>query len=222
MGKNSSQIIVKTALIVGATGLIGNQLLQILLQDERYSSIKAITRKPITIVHPRLVNIVTDFERIKNFSEQLRTDDVFCCLGTTIKQAGTKEAFAKVDYDYPVEIARISKESGASQYLLVSALGANNASSIFYNRVKGEAEVTIKNIGFETVHIFRPSLLLGDRLEKRSGEQAAKVFYKFFGALFPAKYKAIDAGKVANAMLHFANQSGKGTFIHESAALQAF
>lgn len=212
----------KVALIVGATGLIGKQLLQQLVTDDYYQVVKAVTRKPIALKHPKLVNIVSDFEYLNNISAQLKADDVYCCLGTTIKQAGTKEAFKKVDYDYPLEIGRLAKELGASEYLLVSALGANPKSKIFYNGVKGQTEDAIRDLGFDSFHIFRPSLLLGDRAESRSGEQAAKIFYKIFGSLIPKKFKAISSAAVANAMIHFARQSGRGTFIHESDVLQAF
>jgi uncharacterized protein YbjT (DUF2867 family) len=111
---------------------------------------------------------------------------------------------------------------GAKQFLLVSALGADKASSIYYNKVKGEIEEAIVPVGFETVHIFRPSLLLGPRAEKRAGEDTAKLLYKIFGFLIPKKYKAIEAIKVARAMIHASEQEQKGVFIHESAKLQRF
>ena len=137
-------------------------------------------------------------------------------------KAGSREKFHKIDYDYPLELARITYSLGAKQYLLVSALGADKGSSLYYNKVKGEVEEAISAVGFETVHIFRPSLLLGERAEKRSGEDAAKFFYKVFGRLIPKKYQAIDSAEVAAAMLHFAAEHKNGKFLHESVDLLGF
>ena len=137
-------------------------------------------------------------------------------------KAHTKEKFYEVDYTYPLLLARNSLARNAKQYLLVSALGADKQSSIYYNQVKGKIEEAIGALGFETVHFFRPSLLLGPRAEHRSAEDAAKIFYRIFGFLIPAKYKAIESEKVARAMLHFASQDQKGNFIHESKDLQKF
>lgn len=212
----------KTALIAGATGLIGKQLLQLLLDDPYYGRIKAITRKPLNVNHPKLENVVLDFERLPAHDAALKADDVFCCLGTTIRIAKTKEAFRKVDYDYPLELARIAKNQGAEQFLLVSALGADKSSGIFYNKVKGEVEEAIMQLSFSTFHIFRPSLLLGNRAEQRAGEGAATVFFKFFGFLIPAKYKAIDSLKVARAMQVLAKENKSGFYYQESKELQGY
>ncbi len=210
----------KTALIAGSTGLIGKNLLQLLLESDQYNLIKAITRKPLDFQHPKMENIVVDFDKMTEQYAHFKTDDVFCCLGTTMKQAGSKAAFKKVDYDYPIEIAKVCKSQGAKQYLLVSALGANKKSSVYYNRIKGEVEEAIEAIGYDRYHIFRPSLLMGKRVEKRGGENAAKLFYNIFGFIIPAKYKGISSEKVAKAMLHFSSTVGNGKFIHESGQLQ--
>lgn len=210
----------KTALIVGSTGLIGKHLLQLLLESDQYNLVKAITRKPLDFQHPKLENLVVDFDKMTERYAHFKTDDVFCCLGTTMKQAGSKDAFKKVDYDYPIEIAKVCKSQGAKQYLLVSALGANAKSAIYYNQIKGEVEAAISAISYERYHIFRPSLLMGERTEKRSGEDAAKIIYKIFGFLIPAKYKGIQGAQVARSMLHFASSIESGKFIHESNELQ--
>lgn len=202
--------------------MIGKQVLQLLLEDSYYSNVKAITRKPLDIQHSKLENIVLNFDQMDAHRDALIADDVFCCLGTTIRIARTKEAFRKVDYDYPVELARISKSLGASQYLLISALGADKKSSVFYNRVKGEVEEAIRAFDFKTFHVFRPSLLLGERTEERVGEGAATSFFKIFGFLIPLKYKAIESDKVAKAMLHFAKTNNTGFHILESSVLQKF
>jgi len=172
--------------------------------------------------HPKLEQVRVQVGSIDEKASSLKADDVFCCLGTTMAKAGSKEKFYEIDFEYPVELARITHSLGATQYLLVSALGANKNSSIYYNRVKGEAEEAISAIGFDSVHIFRPSLLLGARTEKRSGEDAAKIFYKVFGFLIPKKYQAIESSQVAAAMLHFAVAFKNGKFIHESVDMLEF
>ncbi|MFZ6009019.1 MAG: oxidoreductase [Bacteroidota bacterium] len=212
----------KTALIAGSTGLIGKQLLKLLLDSDRYQKVIAITRQELSISHSKLVQVKADFKLISETLHGVKPDDVFCCLGTTMAKAGSKENFYQVDFYYPFLLAKTARSLGAKQYLLISALGADRNSSIYYNRVKGEVEEAITEVGFDTLHIFRPSLLLGSRVEKRSGEDAAKFFYKAFGFLIPARYKAIDSAKVAKSMLYFASQEQKGNHIHESPEMQKF
>jgi uncharacterized protein YbjT (DUF2867 family) len=212
----------KTAVITGATGLIGRQLLQLLLEDAYYVNVKAVSRKPLDLQHPKLENVVVDFDKLSASAAALKADDAFCCLGTTIRIAKTKEAFRKVDFEYPLEFARVTKNQGATRYWLISALGADKHSSIFYNRVKGEVEEAIQQVSFSSFYIFRPSLLLGDRIEKRQGEGAATIFFKMFGFLIPGKYKAIDSAKVARAMLELAKTGSAGFRILESRELQNF
>jgi uncharacterized protein YbjT (DUF2867 family) len=210
----------KTALIAGATGLVGGHLLPLLLAGNRYEKVIAITRKPLPD-HPRLQQITIDMSDASAYAPY-RADDVFCCLGTTIAVAGSKENFRKVDFVYPSVMARALLDNGASQFMLVSALGAHKNSSIFYNRVKGEVEEAVQATGYRTVHIFRPSLLLGNRTEKRSGEDAAKVFYKIFGLLIPKKYKGIEGAKVAKAMYACASEEQSGSHVHESGELHQY
>jgi len=211
----------RTALVAGSTGLIGGQLLTLLLEDTYYSKVIALSRKPLTLTHPKLQNILLEVGELNQHAD-LKADDVFCCLGTTIKQAKTKEAFRKVDFDYPLELAKIIKANGGKQFLLVSALGSNKNSSIFYNRVKGEVEEVIAKVGYDSFHIFKPSLLVGPRKEQRAGEDAAKIFYKIFGFLIPKKYKEIESIKVARAMLAEAKRNLPGIFVYESDVLQAY
>jgi uncharacterized protein YbjT (DUF2867 family) len=210
----------KIAVIAGATGLIGKQLLSLLLNDPAFSKVKALTRRPLTLKHEKLQNIIIDFDRLEDYSDQLDSDDVFCCLGTTMKKAGSKQTFWRADHDYPLTLAKICIQRGAQQFLLVSALGANKNSSFYYNEVKGSVEIDIDEVGFNSFHIFRPSLLLGPRDEKRSAEDAAKTFYRLFNFLIPLKYKAIDSMKVAKAMLHFSKAGLPGKHVHHSAELQ--
>ncbi|HEX6224863.1 MAG TPA: NAD-dependent epimerase/dehydratase family protein [Chryseolinea sp.] len=211
----------KTALIAGSTGLIGGQLLSLLLASDRYQKVIAFTRQDLP-VHTKLIQVKIEGNKVDQLDPGSSVDDVFCCLGTTMAKAHTKEKFYYADFTLPSLLAKSSLERGAKQYLLVSALGANKKSPIYYNQVKGSIEEEVSKAGFEAVHIFRPSLLLGPRAEKRSAEDAAKFFYRFFGFLIPSKYKAIDAMKVASAMIHFASQDERGRFIHESNELQKF
>ncbi len=210
----------KTAVIAGGTGLIGRQLLQLLLASDRYSRVIGLTRSDLGS-HPKLVQVKTDGTDLA-FDSTEGVDDVFCCLGTTMAKAHSKEKFYQVDFTYPLALATATLGLGAKQFLIVTALGANKNSPVYYNRVKGEIEDALSGLGFSSLHIFRPSLLLGDRKESRAGEDAAKFFYRVFGFIIPKKFKAIDSGKVAKAMLHFASKQQNGTFIHESLQLQNF
>lgn len=212
----------KTAILAGATGLIGSKLLELLLKEDAYDRVVALSRKKLAVSSAKVLNLVVDFDNLQNYSRQLKGDDVFCCLGTTIKEAGSKSAFRKVDYDYPVSLATATHKEGAGQFLIVSAMGANKSSPIFYNRVKGEVQEAIGKLGFEGLHIFQPSLLLGPRVRKRTGEYIGQAVMKTFGFVIPRKYKAIESVKVAHAMLTIANQHRNGTFIYESDELQSF
>ncbi len=212
----------KVALLAGTTGLIGSQLLEILLTDDHYSSVIAISRRPLGKSHQKLTNIVCELSELTTALAEVKTNDVFCCLGTTMRVAKTKEAFRAVDYDAPLALARVAKQNGATNYLIVSALGSNKNSSIFYNKVKGEVEEAIDQIGFKSFHILQPSLLAGPRKEQRTGEGAAQTFYKIFGFLIPKKYAAIESIKVARALLAFAKQEQLGKRVHSSAEMQDY
>ena len=211
----------KTALIAGSTGLIGSQLLKLLLDSNRYSRVIAITRHELP-AHPKLTQIHADGQTLIAYVDQLAADDVFCCLGTTMAKAGSKEKFHQVDFTYPVELATLALARGAEQFLVVSSLGADKNSGIYYNKVKGELEEALTGMGYQSMHILRPSVLLGQRNESRPGEGSAKFVYKAFDFLIPKKYKAIDSAKVARGLLHFASREQAGTFIHESKELQSF
>lgn len=213
----------KTALLAGATGLVGQQVLQNLLETPYYSEVKVLTRRPLGITNPRLTEIITDFDNPDR--ALIRADDVFCCLGTTIKKAGSKEAFKKVDLDYPVRIAEYAKINGAGKYLIVTAMGADSKSVFFYNRIKGEVQEKLAAMKFDSLHILQPSLLLGNRSEIRTGEKIGEVLSKLFAPLMNGslkKYKAIESSKVARAMVSLARKPEKGIFIHDSATLQQY
>jgi len=207
----------KTALLVGASGLVGSFLLRLLLKSNRYEKVIAVGRKPLPMQHPKLRQLVIDFDEIDTYKHSLVADDIYCTLGTTIKEAGSQENFYKVDYEYVVDLAQITAANAAAQFLVVSALGANAQSSIFYSRVKGEMENKVKTLPFASVHIFQPSLLLGPRPEKRLGESVATVLMNSFGFLLAGplqKYKAIAAEDVAKGMLYAATQDIAGVKVY--------
>ena len=209
----------KSALVVGATGLVGSDLVKLLVEDEFYSKVKLLVRHAPEMTSPKLEVIIDDFQNLDRLGKKLQADHVYCCLGTTMKKAGSKDKFYQVDFHYPLEIAKASQQEGAVQFFLVSAMGADVKSKIFYNRVKGEIEVAVSSIPFQGVNIFRPSLLLGDRKEKRLGEGIAKwishlVSFLMVGSL--KKYKAIEAKEVASGMLKIAKQELHGFYIFES------
>jgi len=213
----------KTALIAGSTGLIGNELLQFLLNEKEYDKVTAIVRRPLEIKHPKLDEKIVDFDKLEEYKESFDVDDVFCCLGTTIKKAKTKEAMWKIDVDYPVAIAKLASSQGAKKFLLVSSMNADPNSPIFYSKMKGKLEEAIKGIPFESIAIFRPSLLLGNRQEYRLGERAAaaiftKVPFLFAGPL--KKYKAIEGKTVASAMYRAAQGNKSGVTIYPSEQIQ--
>lgn len=210
-----------TALVAGASGLVGSALLDRLLNDDYYDQVKTISRRALPINHSKLRQVIIDFDELDQAADKLHADDVYCCLGTTIKKAGSQEAFRKVDFAYPVALARLTHQQGAKQYLLVSALGSNKNSSIFYNRVKGDTEEAIMAVGFETVHIFRPSLLLGNRIEKRRGEKLMIGVARVLRPVVPKKYRGIEVTKVAAAMVKNARLRESGIFFHDSGEMQA-
>lgn len=210
----------KTALVLGATGLIGDILTHRLVESSLYRTVTVLVRRPLGWQHPRLQEIAFDFDTPDTLPVQ--ADDLFCCLGTTMKKAGSKGAFQKVDYQYPLDIARLGLQAGASQFLIVTSMGADGQSTFFYNRVKGEVERDLTSLQYPTLLIFRPSVLLGHRNENRLLEKIAEGAMRLFSPIIPARYKGIDASKVANAMLVTAQQGLVGKHVFESDALQAY
>jgi len=212
----------KTALIAGASGLVGSHLLPLLLASSRYAKVIAVGRRPLPIVHPKLEQRILNFAQLEDHRMTLIADDVYCCLGTTMRQAGSKDAFYKVDYLYIVKLAALSAGNFAAQLLLVSAMGADASSRIYYNRVKGETEEAVRQTPFRAIHLFRPSLLLGERDEPRAGEQAGEVV---LGLLRPVlvgplrRYRPISAATVAEAMLRAAEAEDTGIQVHLSDAI---
>ena len=209
----------KSALLLGASGLVGSALLQELLEGAEYAKVTVFVRRELEVQHPKLVQRVVDFERLKDVAEEFRVDDVFCCLGTTIKKAGSQDAFRKVDFTYPVECAKLAKAKGARRFLIITAMGANAGSGIFYNRVKGEVEEVLRALQLPALHIFRPSLLLGERSEVRVGESIGIKLAPVLGVLLVGplrKYRAIEGRVVAKAMYRVAQGGASGVHVYPS------
>jgi uncharacterized protein YbjT (DUF2867 family) len=207
----------RTALLVGATGLVGGNCLRLLLQDAGWGQVVVLARRRIAASHPKLVARLVDFDRLRQLSGFPRVTDVFCALGTTIATAGSRPQFHKVDFTYVVETARLALVSGARQFLLVSALGADPSSIIFYSRVKGEAEEAVRKLGYGALQIFRPSFLAGERVEKRPFERVGVAAFSVlsFALVGPLRrYRPVESADVAAAMLEAARRETPGVHVY--------
>jgi uncharacterized protein YbjT (DUF2867 family) len=215
----------KTALIAGASGLIGSELVKILTESKEYKTIYILTRKSLKLESHKIIEHIINFDELVDLKLKSPIDHIFCTLGTTIKKAGTKENFRKVDFDYVVNLGKLAKEIHVEKFMVVSSLGANVRSMIFYSRVKGEVEEALKKLSLPHLFIFRPSLLLGNRAEHRAGEKTAASVYKVLSPFFSGplkKYKGVEAIKVANAMMQMALQNEEHFKILESDKIQKF
>ncbi len=210
----------RRAVIAGASGLVGSECLTRLLNHPRYDQVVALVRRPLPSDHARLDQRVIDFDTLGTLADFPEVDDVFCCLGTTMKKAnGSEQAFRQVDFGYVVALAERARAAGAKQFLLVSAIGASVKSPIFYSRVKGEAEEAIARLGFSGYYVFRPSILAGDRPEHRPAERlglavASGVSIALVGPL--RKYRPIGADTVAEAMVRVAMKAQGGVNVYAS------
>lgn len=214
----------KTALIIGSTGLIGAQLLELLLESTVYEKVIVFVKRDNGIQHPKLRQHIIAFDKPETYKELVIGDDFFCTIGTTIKNAKSQDAFRKVDFEYPKAFATIALQNDVKQFFLISSLDALATSTNFYLKTKGEIEDFLKNCSFESTVILRPSLLLGKRKEFRLGEKIGAFFMKIFSFLFIGnlkKYKAIESKDVAKAMFNIAQQNYKGFHIIESDSIQA-
>jgi uncharacterized protein YbjT (DUF2867 family) len=209
-----------TALIAGASGLVGGHLLSLLLAAPEYDRVISIGRRQLPLEHPKLEQELVDFAALEKNGTDLRCDDAFCCLGTTIKQAGSQEAFYAVDHSAVVAFAWAARRNGARRFFVVTALGANSASRIFYTRVKGETEEALQILDFKTLAIFQPSFLLGRQVNRRLGEKIMGAVLwvgepLLFGSL--RKYRSIRAETVARAMLRSSYGEGaRGLLVYPS------
>ncbi|EQA36657.1 NAD(P)H-binding protein, PF13460 family [Leptospira inadai serovar Lyme str. 10] len=211
----------RIAVVAGGTGLVGGQLVRELLLDADWDKVYVIVRKPLSWSHPKLEPILVDWNRFPDLPKGIT--DAFSALGTTIQQAGTRENFRKVDFDYAISFAKAAKSNGVRGFSLISSLGADSKSIVFYNKVKGEVEGEISRLGFEYLGIFRPSLLEGDRKEFRIGEKIGAILAMFLNPILIGpfrKYRSIEGSVVAKAMLNAAWADLKGTIIIESDKIQ--
>ena len=207
-----------TASLIGATGLIGGYLLEELLNDPYFDTVRILIRRPIDITHAKLEKKIVDFNDSDSVLVALSNSDiVFCAIGSTMKKVkGDKDAYRKIDFDIPVNLARFCKMTGCENFILVSSAGANAKSLNFYQRLKGETDEAVIEAGPKTIHIMRPSLLLGERKEFRFGENIGKAFMTTLSFLIPEKYKAIQGKDVAKVMVALANKKEEGFCIHEN------
>lgn len=205
----------RKACILGATGLVGSQLLNYLLEDDKYDEVLVYARRSTGVEHPKLHEIVGDLLDESFFNEPIFAEDIFCCIGTTQSKTPDVSVYKQIDFGIPVHSAQAGIRGGMRKFLVVSSIGANANSRMFYPKVKGQMEDALKKMAIPRLHIFRPSMLLGDRNEFRFGESVGKALVKVFGVFIPSKYKGISASEVAQAM-HRVAVSDVGKLVYES------
>ena len=199
-------------ILIGATGLVGREVLRLALSDTRVTAIVAPVRKPLP-AHPKLDAPLVDFDRLPADAPWWQADAVICTLGTTMKVAGTRQAFRRVDHDYPLAAARLALAAGTRTYALNSAAGANAASRFFYNRVKGDLERDLEALGFASLTHVRPGLIGGEREEARTGEGAALRVLRVLGPVLPRRWRINPAPRIASALLEAALASAPGVHV---------
>lgn len=213
----------KTALVVGATGLVGSALISRLIAHPGYLRVLVFARRPLLVDHPKIQVTLLDFERLSDYADQIRGDDLFICLGTTMQKAGSKAAFVKVDLTYNLIISRIAAANGVKQLILLSAVGADINSTFFYNRVKGALEEQVKKLPFWSIHIFRPAVLLGEREDLRPGEWLAGKVTGWLNnrVVKLGRYTPVAADRLAQAMLEAACRLKPGLHHYSSPEILA-
>jgi uncharacterized protein YbjT (DUF2867 family) len=215
----------KTAIVAGATGLVGGELVQCLLESPYYNHVIILVRKATNLKQDKLIELIVDYENLDAASIDFENAIVFCVLGTTMKIAQTKEAFRKVDYQYPLQLAELAQKHGAEQFHVVTAVGINPNSTIFYNQVKGQLEIALKQLNLPSLHIYHPSLILGNRKEFRLGERIGAVFMRVLSLVLVGglrKYKAIHARTIAQGMMNASQKKQAGTHIYEYNEISKF
>lgn len=207
-----------TVLLFGATGLVGREVLHLALGDARVGRVIAPTRRPLP-PHHRLENPLVDFDALPEEAPWWSADAVICTLGTTIKKAGSQDAFRRVDHDYPLAVARIARSHGARTFALASSIGANPRAGSFYLRVKGETERDLEMCGFPSLTHVRPSIIGGKRDESRPAERFAMVAMRVLRPMIPRRYWVVPAERIARCLLKAALAAAPGTRIIESEAI---
>lgn len=209
----------RKAIIIGASGLIGSELLSVLLHSNTYTDVIVLVRKSLNIQNQKLKEIITDFSNLWEIKEHIKADVIFCCIGTTRAKTPDLNNYRKIDHDIPIEIGKIAVENQVRQYHLVSALGANAQSSNFYSKIKGETEDNLKDLNIPSIHIYQPSLLRGERKEKRVGEKIALSLMKAIDPLLIGslkKYRSIKTSVIALAMYQQSLKEDQGIFTYPS------
>ncbi|QNM86498.1 NAD(P)H-binding protein [Polaribacter pectinis] len=198
----------KTAIVLGATGLTGGILLEKLLADKNYSTIKLFSRSSVKVKSEKIEEFIVDLLQLEKSAKDFTADEVYCCIGTTASKTKDKEKYKKIDYGIPVTAAKLSKKNGIETFVVMSSMGANSNSSVFYNKTKGEMERDVLKQNIKHTFILRPSLIGGNRDESRVGEKIGKIFMTIFNPLFIGplkKYKMIHPEIIANCMKILAN-----------------
>ncbi len=198
----------KTAILLGATGLTGGILLDLLLKNETYTKVKLFSRTSVGFTHPKIEEHLIDLLQLENYSTDFTGDEIFCCIGTTKKKSPDKETYKKIDFGIPVAAAKLAKQNNINAIIIISALGADAKSSVFYNQIKGEMENAVIAQKIKITYILQPALIGGKRSEKRAGEWIFKQVMKVFNVMLVgnlAKYKTIEPETIAKAMLWLAN-----------------
>lgn len=205
-----------TSIVIGATGLVGKQLVQQLLNDNRFEKVRIFVRRETGLKHPKLEQQIVDFGDEKTWGKLLTGDVLFSALGTTLKQAGSKEKQVEIDFTFNLNFAKKAKENGIENYVLVSSVGANSKSSIFYSRMKGELDKAVAKIGFKKLAIIRPASLTGDRKENRIAEKISIPILNFLTKFMLKQYRPISDKTVAQAMINSALQNMGDKIIWEA------
>lgn len=203
----------KTAILLGATGLTGGHLLDMLLEDDSYKKVVVFTRRETKREHPKLEELLIDLLDLKSYKSLFHGEVVFCCIGTTKAKTKDKEAYREIDYGIPVNAAKLAKQNNIPCFLVVSALGADEKSRFYYNRLKAEMERDVLAQGIPHTYLLQPSLIVGDREENRRGERFAKNLMQVFKPFIPKKYKIIQGATIAKAMLKIADKNYPNTKI---------
>ncbi|WP_428327799.1 NAD(P)H-binding protein [Mucilaginibacter sp.] len=211
------------AIIAGASGLIGSSLLDLLLNNPGYDAVLVLVRKELPIKNSKLTQLIVDFDKIEDYNKSITGDVIFCCLGSTKKKTPDLSEYRKIDHDYPLKLAQIALNNGIKQYHLVSSIGADPASSNFYTKMKGETENDIIKVGLTSLHIYRPSALMGDRKESRPLESISVAVMKIINPLLFGsfkKYRSIAASTVASTMYKQSLKKEDGVIIYPSDQIQ--
>ncbi|MCR9183126.1 MAG: NAD(P)H-binding protein [Flavobacteriaceae bacterium] len=203
----------KTAIILGATGLTGSILLDLLLKDTHYDKIKLFSRNSVGLSNPKIEEHLIDLFELEKHKENYKADEVYCCIGTTKSKTPNNSVYKKIDYGIPFAAAKLCKENKIDTFIIISAMGANPESKVFYNKIKGEMERDVLKQNIQNTYILQPGLIGGNRDEKRLGESIAKFFFKILNPIIPKNYRTINPETIAKAMVIIANQGFSKTRI---------